>query len=322
MSVAVSSPGKLMLLGEHAVLFGYPCIVTAVGQRMNATVELVDEPLFILDAPDVHVNNYQKSIASLGAGDIPKGARFVERAVHNFLVGRKYRGGVRIATTSEFTADFGFGSSSASTVCVVGALQYLLDGRIDHWRVFDVAYKTVLDIQKKGSGYDIASACLGGTLLYQSGGKVMESIPLESIPLVIGYTGQKYETVKVIEEVEKLHARFPEKIDAAYRDMGALVPPAIDALKNADWSLVGQLMNRNQSLLEVLEISSPKLTAMIDAARDAGAWGAKLSGSGKGDCIIALAGSGQWEAVSKGIRGAGGTVVDVPCNVEGLRVES
>jgi len=62
MKITVSVPGKLMLFGEHAVVYGRPCIVTAVGQRMKATVELIDEPVFELNAPDVQVTNYKKPI--------------------------------------------------------------------------------------------------------------------------------------------------------------------------------------------------------------------------------------------------------------------
>ena len=61
--VTVSAPGKLMLFGEHAVLFGYPCIVTSVGQRMKATVKLIDEPVFALEAPDVNVIDYRKNMS-------------------------------------------------------------------------------------------------------------------------------------------------------------------------------------------------------------------------------------------------------------------
>ena len=83
--ITVSAPGKLMLLGEHAVVYGRPCIVTAVNQRMKATVQLLDQPVFQLEAPDVQVTNYQKPMSELGTGDIPKGAKFIEIAVNNYL---------------------------------------------------------------------------------------------------------------------------------------------------------------------------------------------------------------------------------------------
>src|SRR4051794_13370272 len=83
--ITVSAPGKLMLFGEHAVVYNHPCLVTAVDQRMWATVSLLDTSEFLLDAPDVKVLNYKKAMNDLGKGEIPKGARFVEIAVKNFF---------------------------------------------------------------------------------------------------------------------------------------------------------------------------------------------------------------------------------------------
>ena len=309
-----------MLFGEHAVLFGQPCIVTAVGQRMQATVTLIDEPMFELEAPDVKVTGYSKKISEIGTGEIPKGAKFVEQAVKNFIAKfGNLKGGIRIATKSEFSSEFGFGSSSASTVCVIGALLQLTKGMIDPRAVFDLAYKTVLDIQGKGSGYDIASAVFGGTLLYQAGGKVIEPIDVKEIPLIIGYSGIKYETVKVIDEVKRRHDRHPEMIDGVYRSIGALIPAALQALKQPDWVRLGELMDMNQGFLEVLGVSNLKLSSMIHAAREAGALGAKISGSGKGDCMI---GVGVRVGVREAIERTGGKVIDVSCNVEGLRIEA
>src|SRR3990167_9998394 len=122
--LTVSAPGKLMLLGEHAVVYGRPCIVTAVGQRMKATVELTNEPIFHLNAPDAQVENYTKPMSELGKGDISKGAKFVEMAVYNFFRRhpRSNRGsinnidshflgnnkvGVKVTTKSEFSTQFG-----------------------------------------------------------------------------------------------------------------------------------------------------------------------------------------------------------------------
>ena len=85
-----------------------------------------------------------------------------------------------------------------------------------------------------------------------------------------------------------------------------------------DWERVGKLMDFNQEYLRDLGVSSEKLEALISAAKAAGAWGAKLSGAGGGDCMIAVGPPGVKEA----IRNAGGEVVDVTVNAEGVRVES
>ena len=81
--VTVSAPGKLMLFGEHAVVYNHPCLVTAVDQRIRLTSEALENPNFELEASDVDVTGYKKSISDLGKGDIPKGAQLVEIAVKN-----------------------------------------------------------------------------------------------------------------------------------------------------------------------------------------------------------------------------------------------
>ena len=322
--ITVSAPGKLMLLGEHAVLYNRPCIVTAVGQRMKATVELINEPVFQLNAPDVQVINYKKPMSNLGKEDIPKGAKFVEIAVTNFIDSR-FRGndivGVRIQTQSEFSSQFGFGSSSASTVCVIKALSELTGKKLTNKQIFDLAYKTILDIQGKGSGFDVAAAIYGGTLYFVTGGKVIEPLNLKSLPLIIGYSGIKADTVTLINEVSKKIKEYPKIIDNIFTHVQQLVILARKKLLNKDFRALGELINFNQGYLASLGVSSGKLEAMIHAARNAGAYGAKLSGAGGGDCMICLAPPEKTKAVKKAIESTGGQVINVKTGVEGVRIE-
>lgn len=326
--ITVSAPGKLMLFGEHAVIYGRPCIVTAVGQRMRATVELTDEPTFQLEAPDVKVTDYKKAIEEVGIGEIPKGAKFVEVAVKNFLDKYPFGGGVKVETDSEFSSAFGFGSSSASTVCVVKALAELTGAKLDKKAIFELAYKTVLDIQGKGSGFDVAAAIFGGTLYYITPGKVIEPLNIDSLPLIVGYSGLKFDTVTLVNQVSKLSEKYPKVIENVYSQIEKLVEQAKITLvneqsssTNKDWQTLGELMNFNEGLLSVLGVEGKKLADMIYGARDAGAYGAKLSGSGIGDCMIALSPEEKKKAVEKAITEAEGKVIDVETNVEGVKVE-
>ena len=129
--IIVSAPGKLMLFGEHAVVYDHPCLVTAVDQRMRATVEVLKTSDFELEASDVDVTNYKKPISELGKGDIPKGAKFVEIAIKNIYEKFGLKKGLRVTTTSEFSSKFGFGSSSASTVCTIKALSKLFEKKLN-----------------------------------------------------------------------------------------------------------------------------------------------------------------------------------------------
>ncbi len=319
--VTVSAPGKLMLFGEHGVLYGRPCIVTAVNQRMKATVELTEEPFFQLEAPDVKVTDYKKAIENVGIGEIPKGAKFVEVAVKNFLDKYPFGGGVKVETSSEFSSEFGFGSSSASTICTIKALSELTDKNLDNKAIFDLAYKTVLDIQGKGSGFDVAAATFGGTLYYVTPGKIIEPLNINSLPLIVGYSGIKFDTMTLVNQVSKLAEKYPQLIENVYAQIEKLVEQAKIALLNKNWPALGELMNFNEGYLSILGVEGKKLADMIYGARDAGAYGAKLSGSGIGDCMIALSSEENTKAVKQRITEAGGQVIDVETNVEGVRVE-
>ena len=184
---------------------------------MRATVELTEKSTFQLNAPDVQIANYQKPMDQLGIGDLPKGAKFVEIAVVNFLRSLlEYsrsdlvKPGVKVSTTSEFSSQFGFGSSSASTVCVIKALSEITEANLNNKEIFDLAYKTVLDIQGKGSGFDAAAATFGGTLYFVTGGKTIEPLNIDSLPLIVGYSGIKADTVTLINQVKEKGRRPTE----------------------------------------------------------------------------------------------------------------
>ena len=318
--ITVSAPGKLMLLGEHAVVYNRPCIVTAVGQRMFVTIEKTKDETLVLNAPDVDVKNYHKSIKELAIGDIPKGAKFVELAVKNFRDKYPFKGGLNVKTKSQFSSLFGFGSSSASTVCVIKALSVLFARKLTGQQVFSLALKTVLDIQGKGSGFDVAAATFGGTLYFWTGGKIIKPLDIKSLPLVVSYSGVKADTVTLINEVKKKANKYPKVIEGIYDQIQNLVEEGRRAILKGDWENLGLLINFNQGYLESLGVGTKKLSDMIYAARDNGAYGAKLSGAGGGDCITALVPNAKKAAVVKALNKVS-QVINVKTNVEGVRVE-
>jgi len=319
--IIVSAPGKLMLFGEHAVVYGRPCIVTAVNQRLKVSAQFLKKKEFYLDAPDVYIKGYTKSIKLLGQGHIPKEAAFVEGALYTMYNNFHIPFGVSITTSSDFSSQFGFGSSSASTVCTIKALSDLLQLNLPKREIFDLAYKTVLDIQKKGSGFDVAAAVFGGTLYYLSGGKTIDPLLIDAIPLVVGYSGIKAETVTLMELVkEKMNAE-PDIVEDIFNNIETIVFEAKRAMLASKWEELGELMNRNQAYLYSLGVSIKKIDDMITAAKTAGAYGGKLSGAGGGDCIVALTPSEKKDMVEKAIEAKGGTIMKVTINAEGVKRE-
>ncbi len=311
-----------MLMGEHAVVYGRPCIVSAVSQRMRISAELLDKPEFKLEAADLNIINYQKPISDLGKGEVSKGAKFAELSVRNFIDKYKITSGFYIKTQSAFSANFGFGSSSAVVVGVLKALFELLQMKIPDKELFDIAYKTVLDVQGKGSGFDVAAAIYGGTLYFQTGGKIIESLPADDMNLVVGYSGVKADTVPMINLVSEKMKNYKEGIEKIFDNIANLVLEAKKTISEKDWQRLGTLMDFNQNYLEDLGVSTQKLNQMIDAAKNAGAYGAKLSGAGGGDCMIALVSADSKSKVSKAITDVGGEIIDVNIGAEGAKVEN
>lgn len=324
--VTISAPGKLMLFGEHAVVYNKPCIVTAVNQRLSIIASHNDEPVFKLNAPDVEVTSYNKLMTHLGEGEIPKGAKFVEFATRNFFA--KYKdsipqhSGVKLETVTQFKSTFGFGSSSASAVCTVKALAEIYKPELTAKEIFDLAYQTVLDVQGLGSGFDLAAAIYGGTLYFITGGKTIQPLAISHLPLIIGYTGIKADTATIVKEVKARFENKQQELSEIYDGIEKIVKQAKTAFKNNDLKKLGELMNKNQTYLEQLGVSTNKLSSIINASRNAGAFGAKLSGAGGGDCMIALAPEQKRTAVEKAITNAGGQVLKVQVNTEGVKIEA
>jgi mevalonate kinase len=167
----------------------------------------------------------------------------------------------------------------------------------------------------------VAASTWGETLYFVAGGKVIEPLAIEKLPLIVGYTGVKADTTTLIKQVAEKKEKNPEKVERIFQGIATLVEDAKIKLRQGDWERVGKLMDFNQEYLRDLGVSSEKLETLIIAAKSAGAWGAKLSGAGGGDCMIALCPRQRQEAVEQAITGVGGEVIRVCTNAEGVRVE-
>jgi len=288
MKVKASASGKLMLFGEHAVVYDYPCIVTTVSPQVYIEISNTGKE-FEVDAPQ------------------SKDTSFVEEAVKLFCQKYKVDNKILIKTYSDFSSKFGLGSSSAVTVATIIALCKLYKINISKKEVFDLGYKVIRTIQKVGSGFDVASATYGGTIYFLTGGKVIEPLPVKDLSLVIGYSGTKASTTRIVKDL-KPDFKIIDKI-------GKIVEEAKIALVNSDWKIAGELMNQNHQLLKSMGVSTQKLDNMCDAAVSSGAYGAKLSGAGGGDCMIALVSENKIKEVKSAIISAGGEILNFKTNI-------
>lgn len=302
MRIKVSAPGKLMLFGEHAVVYNRPAIVTAVSSRIHVEIEKIKSGLKI-ESPQV------------------KDARFVNETVKVFQQYHPFNFGLWIKTKSDFSTQYGFGSSSAVTVALLYGLSKIIRKKLTKNEIFKLGYKINLNVQGVGSGFDIAAATYGKTLYFLTGGKIIEEIKINELPLVVGYSGNKADTSFIVKKLKEKIEKNQPKYERIFDEISDIVNVAKNFLIKQNWQKVGELMNKNHQLLQNLGVSTKKLDQMCQAAIKGGAYGAKLSGAGGGDCMIALAPSEKFEKVKKNIIKVGGEIIEVCGNAQGVSLE-
>ena len=273
-----SAPGKLMLLGEHAVLHGHLALVAAVNRRLRVEIEPATGQRFRLLSGGCRLDG------DVAAVKVAEPFTFVTAAIRR----RRPTAGFELRLDSDLAGYSGLGSSAAVTVAVVAALRRWQGRSVAPLAVFKEALAVVREVQGVGSGADLAASALGGVLAYRSRPREIRQLP-QRPPLFAVYSGQKADTAAVVAQVEVRRRRSPRVYARLYNCMEACVQAALAALRAEDWQDLGRLFNVQQGLLEAVGVSTEELSQLVYRLRaDPGVFGAKLSGAGGGDCIVAL----------------------------------
>lgn len=268
-----------MLLGEHAVLHGRRSMVCAIDRRITVTLTSRPDRKVTIDSA---LGHYASSLDELADHDDFK---FVLDAVHSWL--DFCATGFDLKIDSEFSADIGFGSSAAVTVATHAVLMQLAGERFCKKSLFRKALQTIRSVQGRGSGADVAAAVYGGVVAYRA--EPLEITPVAvSHPLTASYCGYKRKTAEVIEIIEEARAQdMHQKFERIYDSMDQSVEEALPKLEAEDWSGFGHILNLNQALMDEMGLNTPELAEIVAALQaDSHIAGAKISGSGLGDCAV------------------------------------
>ncbi len=169
------------------------------------------------------------------------------------------------------------------------------------------------------SGLDSGASALGGVTRYTVN-MGPTSIPSQPFTVVIADTGVVAKTADINTEVRCRLANQPSLM-RLFPLIGYLSGQAEVALADRDIDTLGRLMNLNQLVLEKLGVSCPEIDRLVAAVTEAGACGAKLSGSGGGGIVVALPPAGEAESVAAAMTSAGGKTMIVDIGTEGVRIE-
>jgi len=294
-----SAPGKIILFGEHAVVYGRPALAVPVTQ-VHADVEVFDStrPGIWINAPDIDIHAEVNTLPS----DHPTAS-----VIHNFLFISRISPfpDLDIKITSTIPVASGLGSGAAVTVALTRALSAHLGYPMPNEEVNAFAYEIEKLHHGTPSGIDNTVVTYAKPVYFVKGQPIKTFTVGKPFTIVIGDTGISAPTKESVGDVRKLWEADKAKWEMIFDNVGKIADDARSAIESGKWNSLGKLMNQNHTLLQEMTVSSLELDKLISAAKKAGALGAKMSGGGRGGNMIALVEADQAEAVAKSLRDAG-----------------
>ena len=325
MGVIASAPAKIILLGEHFVVYGEPAIVMAIDKRAYARVEKRNDNRLHVRSMDLNLEVFfENGSFRVEQGDLKEAKmKFepVKQAIEKVMEKHGQHVGLDIEINSTVPVGAGLGSSAAVIAATTAATGAILDVKLSKEDILRITYAAEKIVHGTPSGVDPAISTMGGTMLFQmdTGFKPLEV--KTNIPLIIGDTGVERSTRVQVEKVRGLVDKYPRVTEPLMKAAREIVLRAIEALKENDLETLGTMMNINHALLYGIGVSDESLEWLANAARKAGALGAKLTGAGGGGCMIALAREEKLEQVSEAIQRSGGRPFVARKTEEGVRIE-
>lgn len=295
------APGKIILFGEHAVVYGQPALAVPVYQvRAEARVNRVFAPGIRINAPNIMLNE------KLDALDV---AHPLAATVRNTLTALEAGSlsGVTLSVRSNIPLASGLGSGAAVSVAMIRALAKYLKKTLSDEQVSALAFETEKLYHGTPSGIDNTVVTYAKPVYFVKG-EPIEILHVEKpFTIVIADTGIPASTKDSVRDVRIQHHKQPERYGTLFAAIGSIAQTARQLIEAGMPDSFGPLMNENHALLRNMGVSSPKLDQLVEIAREAGALGAKMSGGGRGGNMIALVQAGKAKEVARALKEAGAT---------------
>jgi mevalonate kinase len=282
-----SAPGKVFLFGEHAVVYGKPGIAMAIKPRVFVTVRKTKHPQ---RAKSPYIDGCFESMGVMGS----------------------------VYINSQIPSSSGLGSSAAVTVATLSAINDEFSLHKTRDDIADMAFEIEKKVQKgRASPTDTTVSMYGGIVLISGGSR--RRLPPQNLHLVIGDSLVSHSTAKMVEQVGEQKKKHPEIVDPILDAIEGVSMSAIHHLDNP--KELGRYMDMNHALLEALGVGHPQLSKIVLVARAQGAYGAKITGSGGGGCMIALCPKQLKQRVANAIEACDARAIVTSIDTEGARKE-
>ena len=274
--------GKVILLGEHSVVYGRHAIAVPVPQTIRVKIEDCKESVMLMIPSWGIEYQLDKDIEQRQSFEKPAGAILERLNLSNK--------GMRIEVFPDIPRGMGLGGSAAIAVAIIRGLSNHFNLGLSDEEVNGMAFESEKIAHGNPSGIDNTMATFGQPLIYRTGEPpLVERLNInESFSLVVGFSRHEGVTAKTVRNVREGWRKNTAMYEKIFDDIDDLVLKSVTAIQNNDFALLGQMMNFCQGLLNALQVSNPELERLIGLAREAGALGAKLTGGGGGGAMVAL----------------------------------
>jgi len=294
-----SAPGKIILFGEHAVVYSRPALAVPVMQ-VHTDVVILDSsrPGIWLEAPNISLRAKISALPSTHA------LRAVVESVFQFLK-ISVPPALTIRITSTIPVASGLGSGAAVSVAIIRTLSTHLGHSLSDEQVNNLCYETEKLHHGTPSGIDNTVITYAKPVYFVRGQPIETFSVAHPFTIVIGDTGVSAPTKESVGDVRKLWDADKSHWETVFDQVGKIVLEARKAIESGKWLELGPLMDANHALLQEMTVSSPELDRLVLTAKAAGALGAKLSGGGRGGNMIALVNSTDADKVASALLSAG-----------------
>ena len=280
MKSKASAPGKVILFGEHFVVYGVKAILCSINKRVTVTAEKTSERKISINSDIGNLILEPNKLISEINSPLKPFYYLANKAIKN------QDAGIEIKIKSEIPLGAGLGSSSAC--CVAGAAAiFKLFGDVSKEKILELAIEAERTIFENTSGADCTVCTYGGIIEYgkKQGFKKIEDEP--NFQLVIANSNIEHSTESMVSGVKTFVIKNKEKFSKLLNQESKLVEDVLKLLKENNPEALGEKINQNQKYLEIIGISNNQIKKMIEIGQKT-SFGAKITGSGGGGCIFAL----------------------------------
>ena len=340
MAVA-SAPGKVHLIGEHAVVYGEPAIFAAVGMRTFVTAEKSDRVGYkdkrwghndswsledVVAATDEVVGLWNACAQKQEFSELFSNIKanryenYKKTAIGTAMKNLGINGGISISIESQLPAGAGLGSSASLSVAAVNAIAAEYGKSVSKEETNRIAYELEKIIHGTPSGGDNSACCYGGLIWFQKPNTILslkEEIPYKLENFILVYTNQPEKTTgELVQSVRNLEENLRNH---CVHEIGRLAKDMREALKIRDLETMKRTINRNQQILAKLGVSTPEIDEMVSAIKEKGG-AAKLCGAGGGGMVLCY--HEKKNILLETIRDLGYEPLETDLAVEGVKIEN